>query len=142
MRRFLTFTLLLLTALKGFAVSAYSNGYSNAVSGAAYNLASYRVDSLKTLLGASLTNKDTPIDTLTINRINKLSAEFIDINPDSALYYGKMAIDRSIVIKYNKGIADGMLQEGKVYTLKSDYEKAQKNLYGAKLLYVKRKSVV
>ena len=137
MRRFLIFSLLLLTALKGFAVSAFSNGYSNAASGAAYNLASYRVDSLKTLLGASLTNKDTPIDTLTINRINKLSAEFIDINPDSALYYGKMAIDRSIVIKYNKGIADGMLQEGRVYTLKSDYEKAQKNLYGAKLLYVK-----
>jgi len=135
LRRFLTFTLLLLTALKGFGISSYSNGVSNA----AYNLANYRVDSLKTLLGSSLTNKDTPIDTLTINRINKLSAEFIDINPDSALYYGKMAIDRSIVIKYNKGIADGMLQEGKVYTLKGDYTKAQKNLYGAKLLYIKTK---
>lgn len=140
MRRFLTFTLLILTALKGLAINSYSNGYSNGVSGAAYNIANYRVDSLKTLLGSSLTNKDAPIDTLTIDRINKLSAEFIDINPDSALYYGKMAIDKSIVLKYNKGIADGMLQEGKVYTLKGDYDKAQKNLYGAKLLYIKTKN--
>jgi two-component system sensor histidine kinase/response regulator len=133
LRRFLTFTLLLLTALKGFATHGYSTGVSNA----AYNLANYRVDSLKTLLGSSLTNKDAPIDTLTINRVNKLSAEFIDINPDSALYYGKLAIDKSIVIKYNRGIADGMLQLGKVYSLKGDYDKAQKNLYGAKLLYIK-----
>ena len=96
-------------------IGAYSQ---NGVSNAAYNLANYRVDSLKTLLGTSLTNKDTPIDTLTINRVNKLAAEFLDINPDSTMYYGKMAIDQSIAIKYNKGMADGMVQIGKVYTLK------------------------
>ncbi|MBS1532996.1 MAG: tetratricopeptide repeat-containing sensor histidine kinase [Bacteroidetes bacterium] len=116
---------------------SYHTGYGHNEGSAAYNMASYRVDSLKNLLGSSLTSKDAPIDTLTINRINKLSSEFIDINPDSALYYSKLAIDKSIVLKYNKGIADGLLQEGKVYTSKGNFEKAQKSLYGAKLLYVK-----
>ena len=138
MKRTSILLLLLITTLKLSAVN-YHSEYAKGEGSVAYNMASYRVDSLKNLLGNSLTSKDAPIDTLTINRINKLSAEFIDINPDSALYYSKIAIDKSIVLKYNKGIADGMLQEGKVYTLKSDYEKAQKNLYGAKLLYVKAK---
>ena len=132
LKRIFTFSLLLLIGLKGLAI-----GYFHGGGAYAYGLASYRVDSLKTLLGSALLNKDTPIDTITINRVNKLSAEFIDINPDSALYYGKIAIAKSIVIKYNKGIADGMLQIGQVYNLKGDYDKAQKNLYGAKLLYTK-----
>ena len=138
MKRTSILLLLLITALK-LSAANYRPEYSKGEGSVAYNMASYRVDSLRNLLGNSLTSKDAPIDTLTINRINKLSAEFIDINPDSALYYSKMAIDKSIVLKYNKGIADGMLQEGRVYTLKSDYEKAQKNLYGAKLLYIKNK---
>src|SRR6201995_2389199 len=92
---------------------------------------------MRGLLGNSLTRKGAPIDTLAINHMNMLSAEFIDINPDSTLYYSKMAIDRSIVLKYNKGVADGMVQIGKVYTLKGDYDKAKKNLNGAELLYNK-----
>ena len=135
MKRYLVFIFLLLSGLKGFAHGIYSHELSKGD----YNLVNYRVDSLKTLLAPTLNNKDTSIDTLTINRINKLASEFIDINPDSALYYGKMAIDKSIAIKYNKGIADGMMQTGIVYTMKGDYEKAQKNLDGAKLLYTKIK---
>lgn len=135
MKRSFSFILLLLTGIKAFAI----NSSYNEVPGTNYNLANYRVDSLKTLLGSSITNKDAPIDTLTINRINKLSHEFIDINPDSALFYAKIAIDKSIALKYNEGIADGMLQTGRVYTLKSDYDKAGKNLNGAKLLYLKIK---
>jgi two-component system sensor histidine kinase/response regulator len=131
LKRYLVFIFLLLTGLKGFANGVYSHEPTSG----AYDLANYRVDSLKTLLAPSLNNKDTPIDTLTINRINKLASEFIDINPDSALYYGKLAIDKSIAIKYNKGIADGLLQTGKVYSMKGDYEKAQKNLDRSKLLY-------
>ncbi|MFI5161621.1 MAG: tetratricopeptide repeat protein [Sphingobacteriales bacterium] len=135
MKRYLVFIFLLLTGLKGFAYGVYSHEPSTG----SYDLANYRVDSLKTLLAPTLNNKETPIDTLTINRINKLASEFIDINPDSALYYGKMAIDKSIAIKYNKGIADGLMQTGKVYSMKGDYEKSQKSLEGAKLLYTKIK---
>lgn len=133
MKHYLVFIFLLLTGLKGFAHGTYSHELSKGE----YNLVNYRVDSLKTLLAPTLNNKDTPIDTLAINRINKLASEFIDINPDSALYYGKMAIDKSIAIKYNKGIADGMVQIGRVYTLKSNYSSAEKNFNGAKLLYFK-----
>jgi two-component system, sensor histidine kinase and response regulator len=133
LKRYLVFIFLLLIGLKAFAHGVYSHEPSGGTS----DLANYRVDSLKTLLAPTLNNKDTPIDTLTINRINKLASEFIDINPDSALYYGKLAIDKSIAIKYNQGIADGLMQEGKVYTMKGDYDKAQKTLYGAKLLYIK-----
>ncbi|MFB9842695.1 tetratricopeptide repeat-containing sensor histidine kinase [Mucilaginibacter ginsenosidivorans] len=136
MKRYLTLFILLLTALSGFARGPYDGSYAGS---SAYGMASYRVDSLKTLLAASLANKDTPIDTLTINRINKLAAEFIDINPDSTIYYSKLAIVRSIAIKYNSGIADGMVELGKVYSLKGDYTKAEKNFKGAELLYIKIK---
>ena len=104
-----------------------------------YNKPNIKVDSLRSLLAASLANKDNPTDTLTINRINKLATEFIDVNPDSTLYYGKMAIDRSLAIKYKKGIADGLLATARVYTLTGKYDKAQKNFIGAKLLYTNLK---
>jgi two-component system sensor histidine kinase/response regulator len=136
LRRYLTLIfLLLLTGLKAFAVKGPANGET--FGSGAYGMASYRVDSLKTLLGDALTSKDAPIDTITINRVNKLASEFVDLNPDSALYYGKIAIDKSIVIKYNQGIADGMVQLGKVYALKGQYDKAERNFNGAKLLYMK-----
>jgi len=67
LKRIFTFSLLLLIGLKGLAV-----GYFHGGGAYAYGLASYRVDSLKTLLGSALLNKDTPIDTITINRVNKL----------------------------------------------------------------------
>src|ERR1700744_2683037 len=91
LKRYLVFIFLLLTGLKVFAHGVYTHEPSSGTS----DLANYRVDSLKTLLAPSLANKDTPIDTLTINRINNLASEFIDVNPDSALYYGKLAIDKS-----------------------------------------------
>jgi len=127
--RSLLIFILLLTGLSGFAL-APSSSYTT------YNsAANYRVDSLRTLLASTLANKDNPTDTLTINRINKLAAEFINVNPDSTLYYGKMAIDRSLAIKYKKGIADGMLATAKVYSQKGEYDKAKKNFTGARLLY-------
>jgi two-component system sensor histidine kinase/response regulator len=123
--------ILLLSGLKAFSSVPYNSD--------AYNLANFKVDSLKTLLATTLANKDNPTDTLTINRINKLASEFIDVNPDSTLYYGKMAIGRSLAIKYKKGIADGMLATARVYALKGDYDKAKKNFTGAKLLYTNLK---
>ncbi|WP_426668611.1 tetratricopeptide repeat-containing sensor histidine kinase [Mucilaginibacter sp. McL0603] len=130
-------TLSLIFLLTGLTASAANNAsyYSGA-----YNLANFKVDSLRTLLASTLANKDNPTDTVTINRINKLASEFIDVNPDSTLYYGKMAIGRSLAIKYKKGIADGMLSTARVYVSKGDYDKAKENFTGAKLLYVNMKN--
>lgn len=142
--RHLLLTIFLLTGVSALsnATLRYGNGFgtgysgNNGYGGAYGRPANIKVDSLRTLLATTLANKDNPTDTLTINRINKLATEFIDVNPDSTLYYGKMAIDRSLAIKYKKGIADGMMATARVYTLTGKYEKAQKNFTGAKLLYI------
>ncbi|MFI5140186.1 MAG: ATP-binding protein, partial [Sphingobacteriales bacterium] len=97
--------------------------------------ATFKVDSLRTLLGAALTSKDIPADTMSINRINRLASEFFNINPDSTLYYGKLAVEKSLVIKYDKGLADGLFQTAKALVRKGDYASAQKRLDKAKLLY-------
>src|ERR1700760_3494638 len=115
--RQLLLTIFLLTGVSALsnATLRYGNGFgtgysgSNGYGGAYGRPANIKVDSLRTLLATTLANKDNPTDTLTINRINKLAAEFIDVNPDSTLYYSKIAIDRSLAIKYKKGIADGMM---------------------------------
>jgi two-component system, sensor histidine kinase and response regulator len=137
LRSFLIIAFLLTGLTASAAYAGNGNGaYNNMVNSGAYNLANFKVDSLRTLLAATLANKDAPIDTLTINRINKLAQQFVDINPDSTLYYCKMAIGRSVAIKYKKGIADGMLSTARVFALKGDYEKAKKNFAGAKALYL------
>jgi signal transduction histidine kinase len=134
--RFFFILILLLAATR---VSAAYVAYSPAYNSVAYNLANFKVDSLKTLLASTLTNKDNPTDTVTVNRINLLAKEFADINTDSTIYYSKMAISKSMAIKYKKGVADAMLNLANVYTLKGDYNAAQKNFVGAKLLYINLK---
>src|SRR5438105_1106216 len=101
--RFFFILILLLAATR---VSAAYVAYSPAYNSVAYNLANFKVDSLKTLLASTLTNKDNPTDTVTVNRINLLAKEFADINTDSTIYYSKMAISKSMAIKYKKGVAD------------------------------------
>ncbi|MDB5137070.1 MAG: tetratricopeptide repeat protein [Mucilaginibacter sp.] len=130
--RYFLISILLLTGLKGFSYPSANSTYY-------YSGVNIKVDSLRTLLATTIADKDNPTDTLTINRINKLASEFIDVNPDSTLYYGKMAISRSLAIKYKKGIADGMIATARVYTLKGQYDKAKTNFMGAKLLYVNLK---
>ncbi|HTK22521.1 MAG TPA: tetratricopeptide repeat-containing sensor histidine kinase [Mucilaginibacter sp.] len=125
-----SFKSFLVTILLLAAVKVSANTYIPYGSGA-YNLANLKVDSLRSLLATS----KSPTDTLTINRINKLAAEFVDVNPDSTLYYAKLAINRSLVVKYKKGIADGMVESARVQALKGDYDKAKKNFNGARLLY-------
>jgi two-component system, sensor histidine kinase and response regulator len=125
--------LILIILLTG--VSSLAATYTPYTSGA-YNLANLKVDSLRSLLAAS---KDSPTDTLTINRINKLASEFVDVNPDSTLFYAKLAINRSLAVKYKMGIADGMVSTARVYALKGDYDKAKKNFNGARLLYASLK---
>ncbi len=130
------FIILVLSGLNGFCLSPSNGNGSSAIN---YSAINYKVDSLRNLLAATLANNDNPADTLTINRINKLAHEFIDVNPDSTLYYAKIAINRSLAIKYKKGIADGMLATGSVYSLMGQYDKAKKNFTGAKLLYISQK---
>ena len=129
LKSFLIVILLLVAGkVSATAYIPYSSG--------AYNLANLKVDSLRNLLA---TSKENPTDTVTINRINKLAAEFVDVNPDSTLYYAKLAINRSLAIKYKTGIADGMVSEARVYSLKGDYDAAKKNFNGARLLYTSMK---
>ena len=127
MRAFLIF-ILLLTSLKGLPYASPNSSF--------YSHAKFKVDSLRTLLATTLANKSNPADTLTINRINRLAAEFYNVTPDSALYYGKLAIGHSRIIKYNKGAADGLLVTANVYVREGDYTNAQKNLTEAKVLYI------
>jgi len=137
------FIILFFSSLSGFCypvTNSYSYSGTGGYGGAnGYSAVNYKVDSLRNLLASTLANKDNPTDTLTINRINKLAHEFIDVNPDSTLYYAKMAISRSLAIKYKKGIADGMLASGSVYSLMGQYEKAKENFTRAKLLYISLK---
>jgi signal transduction histidine kinase len=125
------FKLFLIIILLSVAVKVSATAYLPYNSGT-YNLVNLKVDSLRNLLA---TSKENPTDTVTINRVNKLAAEFVDVNPDSTLYYAKLAINRSLAIKYKIGIADGMVSQARVYSLKGNYDAAKKNFNGARLLY-------
>ncbi len=121
-------------------LSAFLKTYAYSPGGSlAYKEASMRIDSIKSLLSNTLIDKDTPVDTLTINRVNKLAAEFVNISTDSALFYGKIAISKSNIIKYKKGIADGMSVLGRVYTLDGMQDAALQNLTKANLIYIELK---
>jgi signal transduction histidine kinase len=94
-----------------------------------------KADSLKSLLHATLTDKNPTSDTITINKINKLAREYISTNPDSTLYYGRLAINRSKTIHYVKGIADGLQLTAAVDYSRGNYTIAKKNLDQAILHY-------
>nr|WP_294948018.1 tetratricopeptide repeat protein [uncultured Mucilaginibacter sp.] len=85
-----------------------------------------RVDSIKNLMGIA-TGTQQPADTVTANRLNKLAADYFQSNPDSAYYYGQKGIELSRKIKYNEGVANGLLQTGHVNYFKGRSEKAQQN---------------
>jgi len=93
-----------------------------------------RVDSLKTLVETSLKSKDEA-DTVNINRLNKLAADYFDFNPDSALYYSQQSIALSRKINYQAGIADGLVQAGHVYYFKGKFDQARKNFDAAIIIY-------
>jgi two-component system sensor histidine kinase/response regulator len=84
------------------------------------------VDSIKNLIGVSL-DSQSPADTVTINRMNKLAADYFQSNPDSAYYYGQKGIELARKIKYDEGVANGLLQTGHVNYFKGRSEKAQQN---------------
>src|ERR1700733_12202766 len=93
-----------------------------------------RVDSLKTLVESSLKKQSHP-DTLNINRINALAANYFDSNPDSTLYYGHKSIELSRKINYKAGIADGLVQTGHANWFKGKFIEAQQNFDEAIIIY-------
>ncbi len=116
MRQHLTLSFLLIS-LTGFA--AINRG---------------QVDSLKTLVAPSLKNQAAP-DTLNINRLNKLAANYFESNPDSTLFYGHKSIELSRKINYKAGIADGLLQTGTANYFKGKFSQAEQDLGEAVLIY-------
>ncbi len=93
-----------------------------------------RVDSLKTLVESSLKNQTAP-DTLNINRLNKLAANYFESNPDSTLYYGHKSIELSRKINYQAGVADGLVQTGHANWFKGRFTEAQQNFDEAIIIY-------
>jgi two-component system sensor histidine kinase/response regulator len=102
-------------------------------------VASRRVDSIKNLISKQLTAQQ-PADTVTINRINKLAADYFQSNPDSAFYYGKKGVELSRKIKYEQGIANGLLQTGHVNYFKGRSEMAQQDFDEAIAIFKRLKN--
>jgi two-component system sensor histidine kinase/response regulator len=95
-----------------------------------------RVDSLKTLVESSLRSQTNP-DTLNIDRLNSLAANYFDSNPDSTLYYGKKSIELSRKINYKAGIADGLVQTAHANYFKGKFTQAIQEFDEAILIYQK-----
>jgi signal transduction histidine kinase/Tfp pilus assembly protein PilF len=93
-----------------------------------------QVDSLKTLLATSLKNQAEP-DTLSINRLNKLAANYFESNPDSTLYYSHKSIELARKIKYDAGIAYALLQSGHANFFKGRFKPAQQNFEDAIVIF-------
>jgi signal transduction histidine kinase/Tfp pilus assembly protein PilF len=93
-----------------------------------------RVDSLKTLVELSLKGGAEP-DTLSINRLNTLAANYFDSYPDSTLYYSQKAIALSNKINYKAGIANGLVQAAHVNFFKGNFTLAQQEFKAAILIY-------
>lgn len=93
-----------------------------------------KVDSLKNLVETSLDNPDHT-DTLNINRLNQLAANYFDFNPDSTLYYGLKAVAFSRKVNYQPGIADGLVQTGHAHYFKGKFEQATRDFNAAIVIY-------
>ena len=100
----------------------------------ATSLKSGDIDSIKNLLSASHTSQ-APVDTATINRLNKLAEDYFQTNPDSTYYYGKKSIALAKQIHYSAGIAKGLLQTGHVNYFNGKAEQARENFDEAVAIY-------
>ena len=124
----LVISLLLFSALNGFSCSLSNSGHTQPVG-------SNKTDSLRKIVTAGLNNHTNSTDTATINLINKLAADFIEIKPDSTLYYGYKGIALSRKINYKAGIADGLVQTGHANYFKGRFEQAKNELNEAISIY-------
>ena len=92
------------------------------------------IDSLRTLVNSSLKKKSAP-DTLSINRLNKLAANYFDSDPDSTIFYSEKAIELSKKINYKAGIADGLVETAHVNYFKGKFSMATAEFDNAIALY-------
>jgi len=93
-----------------------------------------KIDSLKQLtFTANGVLKAT--DTIAINRLNKIAAEYYESAPDSTKHYSLIAINTAKKINYVKGIAKGFELLGLVNSFKGDYVTANNNYNTSLKLY-------
>jgi two-component system sensor histidine kinase/response regulator len=90
-----------------------------------------RVDSLKTLIAL----KQPGADTMNINRLNNLAANYFDSNPDSTLFYGRKSIELSRKINYKAGLANGLVQTGHANFFKGRFAQGQQDFDNAISIY-------
>ena len=107
--------ILLFSALNGFSFSLTSPANCQRVN-------NKKTDSLRKIATAVLNNHANSTDTATINLVNKLAAEFIEIKPDSTLYYGYKGITLSKKANYKAGVANGLIQTGHANYFKGRFE--------------------
>ncbi|MDO3644651.1 tetratricopeptide repeat protein [Mucilaginibacter sp. L3T2-6] len=93
-----------------------------------------RVDSLKTLI-ASLVNKQTVADSISINRLNQLATNYFESNPDSTLFYAHKAIDLARKTNYKAGIANGLVQTAHANFFKGRSQQAETEFAEAIAIY-------
>ena len=120
--------ILLFSALNGFSFSLTSPGNCQHVN-------NKKTDSLRKIATAVLNNHTNSVDTATINLVNKLAAEFIEIKPDSTLYYGYKGIALSKKANYKAGIANGLIQTGHANYFKGRFAPAKAELDEAISIY-------
>jgi two-component system, sensor histidine kinase and response regulator len=92
-----------------------------------------RVDSLKTLVASS--KKEDETDTVYINRLNALAANYFESNTDSCLYYAQKGIELSRKINYKPGIANGLVEAAHANFFKGDFKVAEQNFNEAIGIY-------
>ena len=90
-----------------------------------------RVDSLKTLIAL----KQPGADTMNINRLNNLAANYFDANPDSTLFYGRKSVELSRKTNYKTGLANGLVQTGHANFFKGRFAQGQQNFDEAIAIY-------
>jgi tetratricopeptide (TPR) repeat protein len=88
-----------------------------------------KVDSLLRVLKTAIT------DTSKINTLNSIADEFINNNPDTAIYFANQAKALGIKMNYKMGIADACLNIGSTMMNRGNYEKALKYINDALKLY-------
>jgi len=88
-------------------------------------------------LSASQLNDQAGPDTLKINKLNRLAANYFESNPDSTLYYSRKSINLSRKIGYKAGLADGLLQAAHANYFKGRFENAKHQFDEAILIFKK-----
>ncbi|MEO6980544.1 MAG: tetratricopeptide repeat protein, partial [Mucilaginibacter sp.] len=86
---------------------------------------------MKTLIAL----KQPGADTMNINRLNNLAANYFDSNPDSTLFYGRKSIELSRKINYKAGLANGMVQTGHANFFKGRFAQGQQDFDNAISIY-------